>query len=104
MPLSFEEAKRLVNPDPLFKVSAGSQEHRDIIELMRQSGFVPASQRSLPTVKKPTHPRDFNPIRVMTRQIKDEKKPLISKQEWLSIKANKDAFDDYLNKNKNQGS
>jgi hypothetical protein len=96
MPITFLEAKARVSPDK--PVVPGSKEHRDIIELMRQSGRVFAEDNVPPAPPPPPQTlRDIRPFR--------ERDPLpprpigTSKKDWLNIDVNKKAYDEHLKKN-----
>lgn len=99
MPLTFEEAYKRVCPngEPLVP---NTKEFRDVMELMRQSGFVPFQDTlaDAHTIRTPTTVEQAKPY--ITRDVKPYKLPLISKREWLSIEANRKPFLEHLNKNK----
>jgi len=91
MVLSFLQAKERVCPDSF--VVPGSKEHKDILELMRQSGRIFPEENTTPVVPKPvTHILDLLPYR------EREFKPVlesVSKRKWLSIDINKAAMPVY---------
>jgi len=101
MPLSFNQAKLQVNPDPSFRITPGSKEHKNILELMRQSGHVFAED-NVPEAPKPVLPRpkkieDLNPHRGRLVPALEHKS--LSKQRWLSVESNKKMYDEHIKKN-----
>ena len=91
MPITFLEAKARVSPDK--PVIPGSQEHLDILELMKQSGHMFADQNVVvpdPTPPKATH---ISHIRRFSPRPPMEVSKSLSKKEWLSVKANRDAYE-----------
>lgn len=94
MPLTFLQAKAIVCPER--PVVPGSKEHRDILEMMRQSGKIFAEDN---VTAQPPPPRpavrvdDFQPYQ--SRQAPVVRKE-ISKHDWLSIDANRQAYEQHL--------
>ena len=75
--MNFLDAKKIVSPDK--PVVPGSQEHQDILKLMRQSGRVFAEDNVLPVPQQLTSLRPF-----MDRpQVVNERK--VSKKDWQSL-------------------
>jgi hypothetical protein len=96
MPLSFLQAKAIVSPDK--PVVPGSKEHRDILEMMRQSGRVFAEDNVTtqpPAPRKALRVADFE--RYQPR-VEPPKRKGTSKQDWLSIDANRKAYEAHLKK------
>jgi hypothetical protein len=97
MPLTFLEAKKRINPDPAFQVSPGSQVHKDILELMRQSGHVFAEDNTpAPTMPPPQTRQDMLPFR--EREAPALKPKALSKEHWLSVEVNRKDFYDHIEK------
>ena len=86
-PLTFHQAKLLVNPDPDFKVIPDSQEHKDIVALRKQSGAV--NFKDVFPAKEVVKPRVIQKITPPAR-IK------LSKDEFLSIKTNRDKVEAHI--------
>ena len=99
MPLTFAQAYAIVCPDG-GTIVPDSKEHRDIMELMRQSGHQHFSEKiamdSAP--KPPRSVQEAKPFIETARTMEPSKK--ISRREWMSVDANRDAFIKALNKNK----
>ena len=97
MPMTFGEAYAIVCPDG-GEVTPNSKEYRDIMELMKQSGYVSLNDRmvkeSVPKI--PTTVQEAMPF--MERRLATEPSGKISKRRWLSVEANKEAFIKHLNK------
>jgi hypothetical protein len=99
MPLTFAQAYAIVCPDG-GEVIPHSQKFNDILELMRQSGYKnfrdTLVEDSAP--RKPRTVQEAMPF-IETRQTLE--KPLhVSRRQWMSVQANKQAFINALNKNK----
>jgi hypothetical protein len=95
MPLSFLAAKAIVSPNK--PVIPGSQEHLDILEMMRQSGRVFADENiAVPPAPPPTyhHPSELLPWR--ERTFKTPTPKAVSKKDWLSIAVNKERYEKHL--------
>jgi hypothetical protein len=97
MPISFGEAYAIVCPDG-GEVCPNSREYRDIVELMKQSGYVSLNDRmvkdSVPKI--PRTVQETKPF--MERQLATEPSGKISKRQWLSVEANRSTFIKHLNK------
>ena len=91
MPLTFFEAKALVSPNAA--VIPGSQAHKDIIAMMRQSGRVFADDY-VPAPQPVRRMEDFKPFKERKEPI--PKAAAVSKKDWLSIEANRTAYQDHL--------
>ena len=94
MPLTFLQAKAIVSPDK--PVVPGSKEHRDILEMMRQSGRVFAEDNVTaqpPAPRKALRVADFE--RYQPR-VEPPKRKGTSKKAWLSIDANRKAYEAHL--------
>lgn len=92
MPLTFLQAKAIVSPDA--PVVPGSKEHRDILEMMRQSGRVFAEDNvTAPAPRKAQRIIDFE--RYQPR-VEPEERKATSKKDWLSIDANRKAYEQHL--------
>lgn len=96
--MDFHRAKAIVSPDK--SVIPGSKEHRDILELMKQSGRV-FPEQNIASRPPPLGPvsrfRDLAPYRA--REFAEPKAQSVSKKAWLSIDANKKAYDDHIAEN-----
>lgn len=75
--MNFLDAKKIVSPDK--PVVPGSQEHQDILKLMRQSGRVFAEDNVLPVPKQLTTRDPF----IGRPQVVNESK--VSKRDWQSL-------------------
>ena len=92
MPLTFLQAKAIVSPDA--PVVPGTKAHRDILEMMRQSGKVFAEDNvTAPAPRKALRPIDFE--RYQSR-VEPPKRQGTSKKAWLSIDANRQAYEQHL--------
>lgn len=92
MPLTFLQAKAIVSPDA--PVVPGTKAHRDILEMMRQSGKVFAEDNvTAPAPRKAMRPIDFE--RYQSR-VEPPKRKSTSKKAWLSIDANRQAYEQHL--------
>lgn len=94
MPLTFLQAKAIVSPDA--PVVPGSKEHRDILEMMRQSGRVFAEDN---VTAQPPAPRRAERVVDFERyqsRVEPPKRQGTSKKEWLSIDANRKAYEAHL--------
>jgi hypothetical protein len=78
--MNFLDAKKIISPDS--PVVPGSQEHKDILKLMRQSGRVFAEDNVLPVPKQLTSVSPFTDRPPIINEIK------VSKKEFQSISAN----------------
>ena len=96
-PLSYGQAYHKVCPDGNGR-NPTDQEKKDILELMRQSGFLfPKERVGMIVAKKPTRVDDIKQwSKVSTSHIE---KPL-TKHEFLSVKVNRDAFNAHLELNR----
>jgi hypothetical protein len=98
MPMTFGEAYKIVCPDGC-PVVPHSKEHRDIMELMRQSGHLHYTER-LVHEAVPVVPTRVDQVRRFTARDTITPAPLkVSKKQWLSVSAHKEAFDKCINKN-----
>jgi hypothetical protein len=99
MPLNFGEAYAIVCPDGGV-VLPDSKEYRDIMELMKQSGYMNFQDR-LVKENVPVQPTRIDQVRQFTaRDIVTPQPTKVSKKEWLSVQVNRDAFLAHLLKNK----
>lgn len=96
MPLTFAQAYAIVCPDG-GQVTPHSKEFRDIQELMRQSGHT-TFQDTLVTAFVPKPPTNVAQIQHFHERQTREPSKFISKREWLSVAANKEAFMKHLNR------
>jgi hypothetical protein len=97
MPTTFEEAYKIVCPDGR-EVVPYSKDFNDILELMKQGGYVDF-QDNLVVESVPKKPRTVEEARpFIERKVVDKAKKFVSKNEWLSIDANRNAFLNALNK------
>jgi hypothetical protein len=95
MPMTFGEAYKIVCPDGC-PVVPHSREHRDIVELMRQSGHLHYTER-LVHESVPIIPTRVEHVRQFTARDTITPAPLkVSKSEWLSIHTNREAFKKHL--------
>jgi hypothetical protein len=101
MPLTFEQAKLQVNPDPIWQPTRDSPEYFEILTVMRHSGVVfpdPARVRPPLTVRDVFREGTFRaPIDNPRPPVK---KQYISKKEFLSVPCNKRKFDEHLAKHR----
>jgi len=98
MPLSFAAAKAIVSPGA--QVVPGSKEHKDILEMMRQSGRIfPDENIFAPVAPPPTYhsPSELLPWR--ERKMHTPTPKAVSKRAWLSIAVNRERYDEHLVKN-----
>jgi len=99
MHLTFAQAYAIVCPDGGV-VAPDSKEYRDIMELMRQSGHQHFSE----TIVQDSAPRKPRSVQEAKRFIETpqtmEPSGYISKRQWMSVDANRQAFIKALNKNK----
>lgn len=94
MPLTFLQAKAIVSPDA--PVVPGTKVHRDILEMMRQSGKVFAEDN---VTAQPPAPRRAERVIDLERyqaRIEPHKRQGTSKKAWLSIDANRRAYEAHL--------
>ena len=97
MPLTFGEAYAIVCPDG-GPIEPHSKEYNDIMELMRQSGYLHFQDR-LVKENVPVQATRVDQVRQFTER--DAFAPTsvkVSKKQWLSVKAHKDAFLAHLHK------
>jgi hypothetical protein len=96
--MDFHKAKSIVSPDK--PVIPGSKEHKDILELMKQSGRIfPEQNIAVPIqpLGRVTRFKDLAPYRA--REMPEPKPKSVSKRDWLSIDANRKAYDDHIAEN-----
>jgi hypothetical protein len=97
MPLTFSEAYNIVCPEGEV-VLPDSKEYRDIMELMRQSGYLNFQDR-LVKENVPVQPTRIDQVRQFTaRDTITPQNTKVSKKEWLSVAANREAFIKHINK------
>jgi len=97
MPLTFGQAYAIVCPDG-GEVLPNSRQYCDIMELMKQSGYVSLNDRMVKE-SVPKIPTTVQEAQVfMERRTVTEPTGLISKRQWLSVEANRQAFIKHLNK------
>ena len=101
MPLTFEQAKLQVNPDPIWQPTRDSPEYFEILTLMRHSGVI------FPDNKPPRPPltvRDVFKNGSFKAPIDNSKMIVesmpVSKKEFLSVPSNKKKFDEHLAKHR----
>ena len=99
MSLSFEDAKLRYNPDPDWFPTRDSQDYKQIIELMKQSGHVSLAERIGLTPKEIPY-KDYvvkgqykHPL---TKHISEPAKPAVSKNRFLSVRSNRDAVINHM--------
>ena len=99
MPLTFGEAYKQVCPNGE-PVVPDSQQYRDIMELMKQSGFV----HYIDTIAEATIPRQARNVEeyqpYVPTKMAAEQSVYISKNRFLSVDVNRKQFLDILNKKK----
>ena len=95
--MTFAEAYAIVCPNG-GEVRPNSKEYKQILEVMRQSGYVPLHDRlvkdSVP--KRPMTVQEAKPY--IERAIATQPSGKISKKQWLSIDVHREAFIKHLNK------
>jgi len=97
MPITFGEAYAKVCPYG-GEVTPDSKEYRDIMELMRQSGYVSLNDRMMKD-SVPKIPRTVEEAMPFLERIPaTEPSGKISKRQWLSVDAHREAFIKHLNK------
>jgi|TARA_R110000868_G_scaffold47570_1_gene155805 hypothetical protein len=93
--LSFFQAKEIVSPHAY--VIPGSHDHKQILELMRQSG-TKLPENSINTKPTPLgrvkHLHELAPFR--ERVMANTAPKSVSKKEWLAIDANRIAFQEHM--------
>jgi hypothetical protein len=95
--LTFAQAYEIVCPDG-GPVAPNSKEYIDIMELMRQSGYVPF-QDKLIIENVPRVPKTILEAKPFHEQRHIDPAPLkVSKKQWMSVTANKELFLKALNK------
>ena len=101
MPLTFEQAKLQVNPDPIWQPTRDSPEYKEILTVMRHSGVIFPDNKPPPV---PLTVRDVFREGTFRAPIDNPKPPVkkqfVSKQEFLSVPCNKRKFDEILAKNR----
>ena len=103
MPLTFEQAKKHFNPDPDFKPTVGSPEMKEIIKIMVMSGFKDPYASAVQTPKKYTVNDIFagkhlhNPMNRVSVPVVVKR---VSKQEFLTIEANRKYIEEHMRRNK----
>ena len=100
MPLTFAQAYAIVCPEGGVVVPQ-SQQYTDIMELMRQSGHV-YYKDGLGLAHQPKKPRTVDDSKryiELPVMAKSGDKIKVSKNEWLSVQANRDLFCKHHNKN-----
>ena len=94
MSLTFEDAKLRYNPDPDWFPTRDSQDYKQIIELMKQSGHVPLTER-IGLAPKEIPYKDYlvkgQYVHPLTKHISEPVKPSVSKHRFLSVSSNRDA-------------
>jgi hypothetical protein len=102
MPLTFEQAKLQVNPDPIWQPTRDSPEYFEILTVMRHSGVVFPDGKPKPKV--PLTIRDVYREGRFKAPIDNSKPPVInkpvSKKEFLSVPCNKKLFEECLAKHR----
>lgn len=95
--MTFGEAYAIVCPDG-GAITPDSREYSEIMELMKQSGYVPLHDRMVKDSepKIPTTVQETMPF--LERIPVTEPSGKISKKQWLSISVNREAFIKHLNK------
>jgi len=100
MPLTFEEAKLQVNPDPLWYPIRNSPEYHDIIKLMKQSGSAFAEDRIGTRVLEIPYRdllKDGHMVQHLNNTIhKAMSTPATSKNNFVSIQSNKLAIENHI--------
>ena len=100
MPLTFEQAKLQVNPDPIWQPTRDSDEYKEILTIMRHSGVIFPDNKPPPV---PLTTRDLFREGTFRSPIDNPKMIVesmpVSKQEFLSVPSNKKAFDEILLRN-----
>jgi hypothetical protein len=97
MPMNFGEAYKIVCPNG-GPVERNSQQFKDIMELMRQSGYL-HFQEKLVHENVPVIPTRVEHVRQFTARDTITDVPVkISKNQWLSISINREAFNNHINK------
>jgi len=97
MPMNFGEAYAIVCPEG-GPVEPNSKEYQQIMEVMKQSGYVPLQDRLVKDIepKRPTTVKEAMPY--LERMVATEPSGKISKRQWLSIDVHREAFIKHLNK------
>ena len=97
MPLTFFQAKAIVSPEA--PVVPGSHEHKQIIELMKQSGthFHEATLNTKPIpLGRVRQLSELSPFR--ERKMENTGPAPVSKHDWLAIDANREAFKAHMDR------
>tara|TARA_R110000868_G_scaffold212107_2_gene462140 strand:- start:36 stop:566 length:531 start_codon:yes stop_codon:yes gene_type:complete len=95
MPISFIQAKAIVSP--FTPVIPGSKEHRDILELMRQSGVIFAEENIAVPHKPLGRVRQLWELAAFRqRKMEEPQTKSVSKMNWLSIDANKKYYEEHI--------
>lgn len=96
--MTFGEAYKIVCPD-CRPVVPGSQDMKDIVELMRQSGHLHYTDR-LVHEAVPVVPKRIDQVRRFTeRPVISPETTRVSKKQWLSVAANREAFNSHITNN-----
>ena len=97
MPMTFAEAYHVICPYG-GEVLPNSRLYYDILEVMRQSGYVRLNDRLVKDTEpaKPTTVQHAMPF--IERKVATEPSGKISKRQWLSVDAHRQAFNKHLNK------
>jgi len=96
MPLTFAQAYAIVCPDGR-EVIPQSKEFNDIMELMRQSGYVPFQETLVQDLVPKQATNVAEAKRYHERAVVTTTK-YVSRREWLAVDANKEAFLKHLNR------
>lgn len=96
MPLTFDEAHAIVCPDGR-KITPQCKEYKEILEVMKQSGYVPYRDR-IAVEMIPKRPKTVKEARrymeLPTKLVFPTK---VSRKQWMSIDSNKQRFLEALN-------
>ena len=99
MSLTFEDAKLRYNPDPDWWPTRDSQDYKQILELMRQSGHITLTERiglapkEIPYKEYLVKGQYKHPL---TKHISEPAKPAVSKNRFLSVRSNRDAVINHI--------
>lgn len=92
-PLSYGQAYKKVCPDGNGR-NPTDQEQKDILELMRQSGYLFPTERVQNLV--PQKPTKVSDLKIWSQVATTGKPKVPTKHEFLSVKVNRDAFEAHL--------
>ena len=92
-PLSYGQAYATICPNANGRKPT-DQEQKDIVELMRQSGYMSAREKVASLV--PEKPKSAADVKRWTELPAVVKSKSVSKHEFLSVKVNRDAFETHL--------